>query len=155
MAQEFEVWKLTSIARIKEKISAFTDQQKERLQLNYPESVLDIVPRFLVTPEDFEQFQIDVEILIAALPETDDPFKSDIGYYKTLVKNSRANYEKKYNLVQKGASQTLWLSIGISLGVTLGVVFKNVALGIISGLGIGTLMGARFEKQAAKENRRL
>jgi hypothetical protein len=153
MTQEFEAWKLSSIARIKEKTAAFTDQEKEKLQIGYPEKLLEVMPRFLVTPDDFTQLQTEVETLITALPETNDPFKSPIGYYKTLVKNSRAVFEKKYNLVQKGTTQTLWLSIGISLGVTLGVVFKNVAIGILFGLGIGMSIGAKLEQQAVKENR--
>lgn len=155
MTQELEDWVSAAKARAIEKTSIFIDKEKEKLELDYPEKLLNVVPRFLATPDDVEAFKLHVDALIAALPETTDIFKANLVTYKTLVKESRAVYSKKYNLIQKGAVQGFWLSIGLSIGVSLGLVFGKIGLGLPLGLAFGLLFGASMESKAAKEGRLL
>ncbi|MFD2147480.1 hypothetical protein [Mucilaginibacter antarcticus] len=153
MTQEFDTWKLAAIGRIKVKTSLFTDPEIEKHKLNYPERLLEVIPRFLVTPEDFAEFQLHTDALIAAMPETNDIFKANINTYFALVEESRAIYTKRYNLVKKGAIAAQWLAICLAIGTGLGIVFKKVGLGIPFGLIIGIMIGQRKEKEAAEQGR--
>lgn len=153
MTQQFETWRLAATARAKEKASLFKPQEIEKLKLDYPEKLLGVVPRFLVMPEDFAQFEIHTDALIVAMPETNDIFKANINTYLALVAESRDMYSKKYNLVKKGAVAAKWLAICLALGTSLGIVFKKVGLGIPFGLLVGIILGQRKEKEAAEEGR--
>jgi hypothetical protein len=153
MTQPFEIWLQDALARANVKTSIFTDQEKGKLKLDYPEKLLSVVPRFLVTDDDIEQFKIHADALIAALPETNDIFKANLNTYTALVADSRTMYSKKYNLAKKGAISGQWLITWLAIGTALGIIFKKVGLGIPFGLLVGVMVGQKMEKKAEQEGR--
>jgi hypothetical protein len=153
MTPAFETWLQDALTRAKAKTSIFTDQEKDKLKLDYPEKLLAVVPRFLATDDDVEQFKMHVDALIAALPETNDLFKANINTYTAMIAESRATYSKRYNLSKKGAISGQWFAICLAIGTALGIIFKKVGLGIPFGLLIGIVLGQRMEKKAEQEGR--
>ncbi|MES2810054.1 MAG: hypothetical protein V4619_15590 [Bacteroidota bacterium] len=153
MTEQFEAWLLDAQTRAKQKAAIFTDKEIEKLKLDYPEKLLAVVPPFLVTDDDIEQFKIHADALIAALPETTDVFKANLNTYTALITESWMVYSKKYNLVKKGTVSGQWLAICMAIGTGLGIILKKVGLGIPFGLLIGIMVGQHMEKKAVQEGR--
>lgn len=71
--------------------------------------------------------------------------------------------EKKHNIVPKNLYRNMWISLGalvfgLPIGFLLAYIFNNArffALGLITGAGIGTLVGISMDKKALREGRQL
>lgn len=153
MTQQFETWRRDALIRAKIKTATCTDKEKEKLKLDYPERVIEKIPGFLSTPEEYDRFKIDVEQLITALSGYRDTKSPEYKNYLKLVGQAEADYKIRYNVIAKGSMIAMWMSLGIAIGVAFGVAFKNLALGIPLGIGIGLAIGGGMEQKAAKENR--
>ena len=153
MTQEFETWQLDAIAHANTKTAIFTPAEKDKLKLDYPEKLLAVVPRFLVTDNEMEQFKIHADALIAALPETTNLIKANISTYAVLIADSRAMYSAKYNLVKNGANAGRWFFVGFFAGMGFGLIFKKIGIGLPFGMVIGLMIGSGLDKKAAAEGR--